>query len=54
MWFYLYIIVCLFLGAVGRHRVMGFWGYFFASVVLTPLIGLLLVVVSQKIGPTTG
>jgi hypothetical protein len=27
---------------------MGFWGYFFASLVLTPLVGALLVLVSKK------
>jgi hypothetical protein len=27
---------------------MGFWGYFFASLVLTPIMGLLLVLVSGK------
>ncbi len=30
---------------------MGFWGYFFASLVLTPLIGMLLVFVSKNKRP---
>ncbi|MDR0952131.1 MAG: hypothetical protein LBM18_04335 [Oscillospiraceae bacterium] len=33
---------------LGRNRWMGFWGYFFASLVLTPLVGALLVLVSKK------
>jgi hypothetical protein len=35
-------------GFLGRHRKMGFWGYFFASLLLTPILGLLLVVASDK------
>jgi hypothetical protein len=27
---------------------MTFWGYFFASIVLTPLVGALLAIVSKK------
>jgi uncharacterized membrane protein YiaA len=36
------------IGYFGRNRSMTFWGYFFASLVLTPLVGLLLVIVSRK------
>jgi hypothetical protein len=45
-------IVCIFLSFVvayfGRNRSMTFWGYFFASLVLTPLVGALLVIISKK------
>ena len=34
------------LGIMGRNRRMGAWGYFFASLVLTPIIGLILLLVS--------
>jgi ABC-type spermidine/putrescine transport system permease subunit I len=47
-----YSIVCLILSFVvayfGRNRSMTFWGYFFASLVLTPLVGALLVIVSKQ------
>ena len=46
IWFTLAVL----LGTLGRHRTMGFWGYFFASLVFTPIIGLLLVLVSGKRG----
>jgi hypothetical protein len=41
------IFVAWLLGAIviaffGRHRRFGFWGYFFASILLTPVIGLLM------------
>lgn len=43
------IIFLSFLVAVlGRNRKMGFWGYFFGSILLTPVIGLLLVLASDK------
>ncbi len=44
------ICLCLsfFVGYLGRNRKMGFWGYFFASLFLTPFIGILLVIVSDK------
>jgi len=41
------ILISAIIGYLGRHRKMGFWGYFFASIILTPLIGILLVVVSD-------
>jgi uncharacterized membrane protein YiaA len=37
------------IGFLGRNRKLGFWGYFFASIVLTPLIGLLLIVATDPI-----
>jgi hypothetical protein len=47
----LYITIVLFLLSLlvawtGRYRKLGFWGYFFASLLLSPLIGALLVLVS--------
>ncbi|MFK5986591.1 MAG: hypothetical protein QM479_14370 [Pseudomonadota bacterium] len=41
------ILISAIIGYLGRHRKMGFWGYFFASIILTPLVGILLVVVSD-------
>ncbi len=43
-----WLTLAITVGALGRHRTMGFWGYFFASIVLTPLMGLLLVLVSGR------
>lgn len=33
---------------MGINRKFGFWGYFFASLLLTPIIGVLLVLASDK------
>jgi hypothetical protein len=37
----------LIIGLLGVNRKMGFWGYFFSSLLLTPLIGILLLLVSD-------
>lgn len=43
-----WIIASFFIGFLGQHRKMGFWGYFFASLLLSPLLGLLLVILSDR------
>ncbi len=43
-----YIGACMLLGLLGRHRKLGSWGYFFGSIVLTPVIGLLLLLASDS------
>ena len=47
----LYVVVSLIIGYFGTHRKFGFWGYFFGSLLLTPLIGLLLVAASDPRRP---
>lgn len=44
----LWLSLCTLVGFMGRQRKFGFWGYFIASTLLTPLIGLLLVLASDK------
>ena len=45
------ILVCIalayFIGFLGRNRKLGFWGHFFASLLLTPIIGFLLVIATD-------
>jgi hypothetical protein len=41
-----YMGAALLIALLGINRTMGFWGYFFASLVLTPIMGALLLVVS--------
>ncbi|MGE4552864.1 MAG: hypothetical protein AB7D57_07110 [Desulfovibrionaceae bacterium] len=40
------LALSLLVAFAGRRRRLGFWGYLFASLLLTPLLGLLLVIVS--------
>lgn len=42
-----YLVFCITLGLLGRNRKLGGWGYFFGSIVLTPVIGLLLLMASD-------
>ena len=44
----LVLIVSLIIAYFGRYRRFGFWGYLFASLLLTPLVGLLLLIASDK------
>ncbi len=48
----LMMLIMLFLSYVvallGRNRKFGFWGYLICSVLFTPLIGLLLVLASDR------
>jgi uncharacterized membrane protein len=41
------IFLSFLVALLGRNRKMGFWGYFFGSILLTPIIGLLLVLASD-------
>jgi uncharacterized membrane protein len=46
---FVYITICFGVACLGINRKFGFWGYFFGSLLLTPLIGIILVVGSDKI-----
>ena len=43
----LYIFVAAIVAYFGRGRKLGAWGYVFGSILLTPIIGLLLVLASD-------
>ena len=43
----IYIIISLIIGLVGSQRKFGFWGYFFGSLALTPVLGIILVLASD-------
>jgi len=45
------LLLSIVVGVLGRNRKFGFWGYFFASLLLTPVIGLVLVLASDKNPP---
>lgn len=44
----IYIGLCFFIAILGMNRKWGFWGYFFSSLLLSPLIGILLVLASDS------
>ncbi|KPA12090.1 membrane protein [Candidatus Magnetomorum sp. HK-1] len=43
-----WISLSLVIGLMGVNRKMGFWGYFFGSLLLGPIIGLFLLLASDK------
>lgn len=45
----IYLAFCLFVGLLGRSRKLGFWGYFFFSIITTPLLGMVMVFASDPI-----
>lgn len=44
----IYLLICIGIGILGRKKVMGFWGMFFSSIILSPVIGILIVAVSKR------
>ncbi|MCX7092615.1 MAG: hypothetical protein NTY50_04095 [Methylobacter sp.] len=42
-----YFAASLLIGLLGINRKMTFWGYFFSSLLLTPVMGLLLLLASD-------
>ena len=36
----LYLAFCFLAGILGRNRRIGFWGFFFSSIVFTPFVSL--------------
>lgn len=43
-----YIVLCLGVGYLGIDRKMGFWGYFFFALFFSPILALLMVLVSDR------
>jgi len=41
------ILACFLIALLGINRKMGFWGYLFSSLLLSPVIGILLLLVSD-------
>ncbi|MBF0118376.1 MAG: hypothetical protein HQK79_06030 [Desulfobacterales bacterium] len=50
----LYVFLAFIIALLGQNRKFGFWGYFFGSLLLTPIIGILLVIASDKRLPNKG
>jgi hypothetical protein len=46
--FLVYVGLCFLIAVVGRRRPLRFWGYFLSSLLLTPLIGLLLLMAAGR------
>jgi hypothetical protein len=47
IWLFLAVVI----GWLGRNLRFRFWGYFFSSILLTPVIGLLLLIAAVPVRP---
>jgi hypothetical protein len=47
----LWLLLATIIGWLGRNLRFRFWGYFFASILLTPVIGLLLLIAAVPVKP---
>lgn len=43
----LYLLLSLIAGIIGSNRTLGFWGFFFLSLVVTPLVTLTVLAVTS-------
>jgi hypothetical protein len=46
--FVIYLALAALVGYIGKNRKFGFWGNFFAAVIFTPIVGLLIAFASNK------
>ncbi|MDD2764706.1 MAG: hypothetical protein PHE83_12110 [Opitutaceae bacterium] len=44
----LYVVFCWLLGYLGRNAKFGFWGNFWVSVILTPVIGIVVLLAQDS------
>ncbi|ATB42412.1 hypothetical protein CYFUS_007890 [Cystobacter fuscus] len=48
----IYVLLCLLVGVLGRERrSMGLWGWFFFSLLLTPLVGAITLLLLGPVAP---
>ncbi len=45
---FIYLLLCLIIGLIGVNRKFGYWGYFFCSLFLTPVIGAIILLGSDE------
>ena len=45
----LWFVLSLLTGYMGRHRAFGFWGFFFASLLFTPFLVLLILILTTPV-----
>jgi uncharacterized membrane protein len=46
--FFLYLAASVLVATLGANKKFGFWGYFFGSMLLSPLVGFILVLASDQ------
>jgi hypothetical protein len=51
MYAIIYLLLSALIGYLGKDRKFGFWGYFACAVIFTPIIGLIIVLASDRKKP---
>ena len=46
-----YVALSLIIAVMGARRKLGFWGYLFCAILFSPVVGLIVVLVSEKKHP---
>ncbi len=46
MWLAIWVVASWLVGILGSHKKLGFWGFFFCSIIFSPIIGLIIVFAS--------
>jgi hypothetical protein len=52
MYVVVYLLVSIFVGWLGRHKQIGFVGFLIASLILTPLVALFILMMAQDRRPS--
>lgn len=45
-----YLVFCLIVALLGRRKTIGFWGFFFFSLFLSPIVGLAILIIAKDRG----
>ncbi|WP_372365334.1 hypothetical protein [Candidatus Uabimicrobium sp. HlEnr_7] len=48
----LYGVASVCIGLLGRRRLIGFWGFLLVSLILTPVVGLLILALTEYVAPS--
>jgi hypothetical protein len=48
-----YVGLCVVVALMGRKKTIGFWGFFFFSMILSPLFGLAILIIAKDREPKT-
>lgn len=43
----IYFVLCVIIAIAGRKKTMGFWGFLYGSILLSPIMGFLMLVIAR-------
>jgi hypothetical protein len=51
MWLVVYVLLAIFVGILGRHKQIGFVGFLLLSILLSPVISLIILMIAKDRRP---